>query len=114
MPSIQCPGAAQDSGEVQLEKVKLSKEGDLICMLASLNPLLYQTECFFQNSAFSGLWYAKFWNGDEQGNKSFILFLLWLVIDILALCDPPHTLIFNMQKDKVYAIYANLQFSSPQ
>ena len=92
MPSSQCPGAAQDSAEVQLGKVmkQLSKEGHLIRLLASLNPPLHQVECFFQNSTFSGLWYTKYWNADEQWNKSFILFLLWLVIDILALCDPPH------------------------
>lgn len=91
-PSIQCPGAAQDSAEVQLEKMmkQLSKEGDVIRMLPSLNPCFYQTECVFQNRSFSGLWYAKYWNGDKQWNKSFILFLVWLVIDILALCDSPH------------------------
>ena len=38
-PGIQCPGAAQDSAEMRLEKEmnQLSKEGDLIRMLASLN-----------------------------------------------------------------------------
>lgn len=39
-PSIQCPGAAPDSAEVQLEKMMklFPKEGDLIRMLPSLNP----------------------------------------------------------------------------
>lgn len=38
--SIQSPGAAQDSAEVQLEKMmkQLSKERDLIHVFPSLNP----------------------------------------------------------------------------